>query len=78
MVRGGERWWGGGWWNRPHFLPSAIGPKNPRHKVLGPATTPRKRPAAQMSSSPESETPATPTPSVVASPASRLGVGGVM
>ncbi|OAF59754.1 hypothetical protein VC83_04045 [Pseudogymnoascus destructans] len=41
----------------------------PKGKAL--VATPRKRPAAQMSGSPESQAPATPVPSGVASPTSR-------
>ncbi|OAF60701.1 hypothetical protein VC83_03634 [Pseudogymnoascus destructans] len=43
----------------------------PKPKGKAPVTTPRKRPAAQMSSSPESQAPAMPVPSVVASSTSR-------
>ncbi|OAF61852.1 hypothetical protein VC83_01665 [Pseudogymnoascus destructans] len=43
----------------------------PKPKGKAPVTTPRKRPVAQMSSSPESQAPATPVPSVVTSSTSR-------
>ncbi|OBT70569.1 hypothetical protein VF21_10435 [Pseudogymnoascus sp. 05NY08] len=55
------------------MAPNPKGPKlkGPKQKGAAPAATPRKRPAVQMSSSPESQAPATPTPSGVASAASQ-------
>ncbi|OBT88262.1 hypothetical protein VE02_02810 [Pseudogymnoascus sp. 03VT05] len=43
----------------------APNPKGPKLKGAAPAATPRKRPAVQMSGSPKSQAPATPTPSGV-------------